>query len=162
MATKAAPAVITLNRAAETDCSTWGSLVDQTGAFMCNILERGTRNPDHVRIPAGTYKIGRRKIGESHFDTSFKKLLAPNYKGILWLPVVPGRGNIMIHPANWMSELLGCLAPGSVVMRDSNKDFCVGESGKALQKIYPVISALVDTPGGVNLVINDPLPPLVA
>jgi hypothetical protein len=49
-------------------------------------------------IPPGTYQMIQ------HYSPKF----GPCY----WLQDVPGRSEILIHPANYYSQLLGCIAPG--------------------------------------------------
>lgn len=149
-------ATLTLHRRAQTDLSTWGDLLDPTGTELCKILERGPSNPDHVRIPAGLYQIGRKPFGTSHFDEAFKALIGASYKGILWLPNVPGRTNIELHTANFVSELLGCLATGGQITVDENHDFAIagGTSKPAYAKMYGVVSSLIDG-DGADLLIRD-------
>jgi|SRR5579872_171818 len=146
----------TLRRKGETNCSTWGELNGESGDLLCKILERGLHNINHVRIPAGTYQLGRRPFGSSHFDRAFSALIGPTYKGILWLPVVPGRSNIEIHTANVVQELLGCLATGEDIRNDDNGDFAIegGTSKPAYKAVYPVLSAAIDD-SGAQLVISD-------
>jgi hypothetical protein len=148
--------IFTLARKAETPFSTWGELSDPVGAMLSKILERGASNTAHKRIPAGTYEIGRKPLWSSHFDGGFKNLIGAEYKGILWLPVVPGRANIEIHTANLVQQLEGCLATGDDIARDSRGDFMVadGTSKPAYARIYEVISPAIDA-GGAQLIIKD-------
>jgi Family of unknown function (DUF5675) len=145
-----------LQRMAETPCSTWGELNNSSGEFLAAMLERGACNSSHVRIPAGSYQIERRKFGESHFDAAFRQLIGSSYNGILWLPHVPGRSNIEIHTANRIEELLGCLATGGTIVRDANDDFAIagGTSKPAYVPVYAALSSAVDA-GGAQLVIED-------
>lgn len=150
----------TLRRFEETANSTWGDLADPSGALLCQILERGLQNAGgHPRIAAGTYAIGRRPFGASHFDDALKAFPVPGYKGILWLPNVPGRSNIEIHTANFVIQLLGCLATGEKIVKDDNNDFAIagGTSKPAYAKIYPIISAAIDA-GGAQIEISDIAP----
>lgn len=110
---------------------------------LCATLERGAHNPDHVRISAGQYEIRRKSIGESHFDTTLGHLLGDKYKGILWLPDVPGRSNIECHPANFFSELKGCIALGSRSLFTA-KQWMVIESRDTYRRVYPIISDAID------------------
>ena len=145
-----------LQRVAETPNSTWGTLSDPEGRPICSTLERGAANPDHVRIPAATYAIGRKAIGQSEFDKTFTGLLGAEYKGILWLPNVPGRTNIELHTANEISQLLGCIASGNGIDQDANGDYGIvgGTSLPAYKKLYLAISPCVDE-GGASLTIHD-------
>lgn len=145
----------TLTRHEQTDCSTWGELAADEGP-ICKVLERGAKNPQHVRIPAGTYQIVRRPIGESQFDSRSRELMGRDYKGALLLCDVPGRSAIEIHPANLIQQLEGCLAPGLKIARDGHGDFCVegGASKPAYVEAYRAISAAIDQ-GGASIAIRD-------
>lgn len=146
----------TLARRGETRLSTWGELSGPNGGVICKILERGACNPDHVRIPAATYTIQRKPLGSSEFDGTFKDLLGDLYKGILWLPNVPGRSNIEIHSANVIEQLLGCLATGTSISLDTNKDYMIsgGTSRPGFVAAYKAISPAIDA-GGAQIAIHD-------
>lgn len=59
-------------------------------------------------------------IPEGIYDV--EKTYSPAFKKDLWLiKNVPGRSGIRIHSANYVSELLGCIAPG-MERYDLNKD----------------------------------------
>ena len=58
-------------------------------------------------IPTGTYKV--------------IKHTSPRFGRCFWVQDVPGRSEILIHPANYHSDLLGCIGVGSD-LRDLNKD----------------------------------------
>ncbi len=154
---------ITLQRMGETPHSTWGNLFDAGpgGMPLCKILERGASNPDHVRIPAGAYQIDRKKIGQSEFDKTFGEIIGANYKGILWLPDVPGRSNIEIHTANFVEQLLGCLATATEITKDGAGYFAAAQSRAAYIPVYKAISPAVDA-GGVTLTIRDIVPAAIA
>lgn len=49
-------------------------------------------------IPDGVYKV--------------KKHYSPKFGRCFWLQDVPNRSEILIHPANYTRELLGCIAVG--------------------------------------------------
>lgn len=89
---------LTLTRRWETDKSVIG-MIDVDGLIQCFSLER-PRAGDHPCVPEGTYEVAM--SWSEHFQKQMPHLLN-----------VPGRSAIMIHPANWPSELLGCIAPGS-------------------------------------------------
>jgi len=146
----------TLYRRNETPRSTWGELLGNGAAIMCKVLERGALNRDHPRIPSGTYELARKPFGSSHFDRASRDLMGEVYKGILWLPRVPGRTNIEIHTANHFTELLGCLALGDEITADDNGDFMItgGTSKPAYARIYPILSEAIDE-GGAQLTIKD-------
>jgi hypothetical protein len=148
--------IFTLTRKGETPSSTWGELVDPSGIALCKILERGARNLAHPRIPVGTYGVTRKPFGASHFDATFRKLLGESYRGILWLPDVPGRANIEIHTANFVSQLEGCLATGGAIVREADGDFAIegGTSRPAFARAYAALSSAIDA-GETRLLIKD-------
>ena len=133
-------------RLAETDCSTAGELRDPRGTPLCKILERGAHNLAHPRIPAGRYRLALKPFGASRFDSAYRELIGGAYRGILWLPDVPGRANIEIHTANLVQQLEGCLATGDDIARDRSGDFMIagGTSRTAYARIYPVLSVAID------------------
>lgn len=145
----------TLARRGETRLSTRGELSGPNGV-ICKILERGAANPDHVRIPAATYEIKRKPLGTSEFDATLGGLMGSSYKGILWLHDVPGRSNIEMHPANYVSQLLGCLATGTSISLDPNKDYMIsgGTSRAGYLSAYKAISTAIDV-GGAQITIHD-------
>lgn len=49
-------------------------------------------------IPKGKYKL--------------KKHYSPKFGKCFWIQDVPGRSEILIHPANYTRQLLGCIAVG--------------------------------------------------
>jgi hypothetical protein len=146
----------TLQRMAETALSTWGEWRAESGDVICHILERGTGNPAHRRIPSGIYALATKPMWASHFDGAFKKMIGDGYKGILWVSSVPGRANIEIHTANLVQQLEGCLATGEAIVRDDHNDFAIegGTSKPAYAALYPlVLAAMAD--GGAQLSIID-------
>ncbi len=69
-----------------------------------------------------------------------------------WVPLlqdVPDRSAIEIHPANYASELLGCIAPG--VIRDID---AVWSSDVAFGALYVKIKAAIDSGEGARIVIT--------
>lgn len=148
--------IFTLQRMAQTPCSTWGVLTGPSDAELCKILERGARDLAHPRIPAGLYRLTRKPFGASHFDATLRKLIGESYRGIPWLPDVPGRANIEIHPANAVSQLEGCLATGRTIVREDDGDFAIagGTSRPAFAHAYAALSPAIDA-GGAQLLIKD-------
>lgn len=146
----------TLVRMADTAFSTWGELGEPDGAPLCKILERGAGNPDHPRIAAGLYRLDCKPLGASRFDADFAALIGPGYRGIPWLPDVPGRSDIEIHTANSVEQLLGCLASGEEITRAADGEFAIlgGTSRRAYARLYPVLLAAIAAQGA-QLRIHD-------
>lgn len=151
--------IFTLARKGESAHSCWGVLHGPDGAPLCMILERGAHNPDHPRIPAGLYALAHKPLGASRFDAAFARLIGADYKGVLWLPDVPGRSDIEIHTANFIRQLRGCLAAGGRITRDGDDDFAIagGTSRPAYARLYPVMLAAIAA-DGAQLRIHDIAP----
>lgn len=95
---------IELVRDTFTDASTTGRMwVD--GQPECFTIERSKDDPDHPCIPEGEYEVLLVPPGE-HLAKIFDYTLFPEIQN------VPGRSGIFIHPANYASQLEGCIAPG--------------------------------------------------
>ena len=58
-------------------------------------------------IPQGTYKAVKHR--------------SPKFGESVWIQNVPNRSEILIHPANYVRQLLGCIAPGDS-LRDIDGD----------------------------------------
>ena len=78
---------------------TEGKLTVNDTEFRCDTIERAWGISDHPCIPEGTYEVGL-------YFSPKNNCSVPLLKG------VPGRSMIEIHPANRVSELLGCIAVG--------------------------------------------------
>ena len=73
-------------------------------------------------IPAGTY-------------TAIKHH-SPKFGPCLWIQDVPGRSEILIHPANFWHDLLGCIAPGEKHMHiDKDGSLDVNRSRTTMERI---------------------------
>lgn len=98
---------ITLDRLEFTDISTIGNFI-LDGDIFCKSLELSCRkvNVDgKMAISPGRYEL---KINADITTAKEKKFKFT----VIQVCGVPGRTNIEIHPANWASELEGCIAPG--------------------------------------------------
>jgi hypothetical protein len=70
-------------------------------------------------IPTGIYQI--------------KKHLSPKFGLVFWIQDVPNRSEILIHPANYTRQLLGCIAVGMDHKDiDGDGEFDVVQSRSAL------------------------------
>lgn len=99
---------IQLDRLVFTDLSTIGNFM-MDGDIFCKSLELSCRKANtngKMAISPGRYEL---KINSEITTDKEKKF------GFTVIQVcdVPGRTNIEIHPANWPSELEGCIAPGT-------------------------------------------------
>lgn len=77
-------------------------------------------------IPAGSYEC--------------IKHTSPKFGLCFWVQDVPGRSEILIHPGNYNTDLLGCIAPGRT-HTDINKDgmIDVTNSRATLKKLLEVL-----------------------
>jgi hypothetical protein len=104
--------IVEIFRTPSGDDGTFGNLLIASSGFRCRTVELPWRDnaPDISCIPPGTY-IGRWLWSQKHLRFLFH------------LVGVPGRDVIEIHSANlagdvskgFVSQLLGCLAPGKDV-----------------------------------------------
>ena len=99
-----------------------------TIAFTTIELPWKNNRPDESCIPPGKYK--------------WKRYLSP-HRGfeVILLENVPGRNFIEIHPANYVSQLRGCIAPG-LTFGDINGDSIIDvkNSRTAFNKIMESIN----------------------
>lgn len=92
-------AELRLTRMLTSKHGTFGEMVLE-GKFRCVTVElpwRDNRKRESC-IPVGRYKL---------VDHS-----GPKYQNVLRLEDVDGREGILVHPANQIADLLGCIAPG--------------------------------------------------
>jgi hypothetical protein len=93
---------LTVNRNISDDTSTEGDFIED-GARIAYSLERPWMNGSNEHgvacILPGTYEV------QTDFSPHFNKIMPI-------LLNVPGRSEIRIHPANWPSQLEGCIAIG--------------------------------------------------
>lgn len=96
-----------LDRLVFTDLSTIGNfLID--GDIFCKTLELSCRKANaegKMAITPGRYELAINKEITTDKEKKFGFT-------IIQVLNVPNRTNIEIHPANWATELKGCIAPG--------------------------------------------------
>ncbi len=106
--------------------------------FVCKTLELPWKdNQQNIScIPTGKYKVKKRtseKYGE-HFHVLG----------------VPNRSYILIHPANFVRQLRGCIAPGEKhIDIDGDGNFDVTSSKKTMRKLLALL------PDEFELTINE-------
>lgn len=68
------------------------------------------------------------------------KHVSPKFGNCLWIKNVPNRSEILIHPANYVQQLLGCIALGNKHI-DINRDglIDVADSKKTVNKLLNLI-----------------------
>lgn len=94
--------------------------------FKFYTIERPWKNNERrvSCIPTGEY------VGLIHHSPRFGKTI--------WIQDVPDRSEILIHPANFASELMGCIAPGQVHNFSKETNF-VKSSRRTLDSILDYI-----------------------
>ena len=104
-------------------------------------------------IPLGDYRV-LRYSSDAH--PSVYALSAPMLGVYISDAEVPGplrgfaRTNCLIHPANWASELRGCVAPGKERVKGPDSYWMVKSSRDAINEIRNILGAAAD----VRLVIS--------
>lgn len=111
---------VTLERFCHFDYGTLGKLF--VGDFECFTLECPWKDNavGESCIPEGVYDVAPDEEGR--------------YTGYPELQAVPGRTEIIIHPANWVHQIQGCIAPGDS-FRVNASSVSVGSSRLAWGKL---------------------------
>jgi len=89
---------------------TFGDWLSDSG-FKCVTLER-LKTGDYPCIPPGVYQCELR-WSQKHEHVN----LGYNFGMVYGIKDVLGRSDILIHPANFVFQLQGCIAPGKSVMK---------------------------------------------
>jgi len=148
--------IFTLTRVQADAVSTRGAITDQSGFQICLTLERGATGAI-ARIPAGTYPIVFKKIGQSHFDAAYQKIVGVAYEGMPQVCNVPGRSEILIHCGNTVQDSIGCIeAGGDIVPSADGFKIVGGTSQPAYRHLYPILEAAARA-GDVEFIIIDPV-----
>ena len=114
--------------------------------FLCYTLEdekRAIKVYGETRIPEGTYKIEYRKEGGYH--NKYTKRFPNIHRGMLQLMDVPNFNYILIHGGNTDDDTDGCLLLGNVISQNITKDGFLGQSTDCYKRVYPIISAILDS-----------------
>jgi hypothetical protein len=108
---------------------TCGVLFNEQLDELCKTLELPWRDNERGKscIPAGTYEVIVHK--------------SPKFGQCFWVRGVPGRLEILIHPANFTRQLRGCIAPGlDFDDIDNDGTIDVKSSRKAMDKLLLTLS----------------------
>jgi hypothetical protein len=145
-----------LTRIAQDGFSTRGQITDHLGTVLALTLERAAAG-DHPRIPAGTYPIRFKKIGESHFDAAYQKIVGVPYIGMPQICDVPGRAEILIHCGNTYQDSEGCVEVGAEIVPSAQGFKIVGGTSQPkYRNLYPIMEQAVRA-GDVALIVTDPV-----
>lgn len=128
--------------------------------FVLYALEPGERRLPHPRIPAGTYPLRLRTVGEKNIDYATyyadregDKFPRGWHRGMVEICDVPGRTAVLFHVGNWVSNTLGCSLAGLSYGKDENGDYCVTDSRRAYERAYPIFRDAI-LAGPTQLVIK--------
>lgn len=141
--------IVTITRTKSTKDATYGNLrviQNDKVLFECKTLERPwVDNKNNVScIPPGTYDVMKT------YSNRFKK---PLYL----IDKVPGRSGVRIHPANFVSQLEGCIALGDKFADINNDGILDVTNSVATQKKFdevmnnmPFKLELIDLVNNIN------------
>lgn len=106
--------VLTINRIKEGLFQTLGHAIIQNGEniypFLTLELPNKHNNTNISSIPAGSYKA--------------EVITRTNGKKAIYIKNVPGRSEILIHPGNYYTDILGCIIPGQYLNDINNDGVC--------------------------------------
>ncbi len=104
------------------------------GEYVCKSLELPYKDnqPYISSIPIGNYIVRR-----SHFYGGKNK-----GKACLRFDDVPNRSGILVHSANTIDELQGCIAPGTSILEQYK--YTSFESRKAFKKLFSFVDDVND------------------
>ena len=123
--------------------STLGNLFidDSFACFTCEDEYRAEKVRGKTRIPAGTYQLKLRNIGESRFDQGYRQRFGDMHKGMIELVDVPNFTDILYHIGNKHTDTAGCILPGTIAKSSPYGGGSVQSSTVAYRQTYPLIVA---------------------
>ena len=143
---------LTLDRIFDTGDATIGILYDDTLHMMCYTLEdehRRMKIKGETRIPKGTYKIDFRKV-ESPMTKKYRNKF-DWFTYHLMLHDVPGFNYVYLHIGNTSDHTNGCILVGETQSMHGS----IGRSTSAFEKIYKLISSILDNGHELYISITD-------
>jgi|GEM_PF-3658224 len=131
----------TAKRLAHDDLSSVARWSKPDGHDLCYCLEPGYRREPHPIIPAGTYALRLRTVGEKH--AAYLKWYGSDFhKGMIEICDVPGRTAIEFHVGNTIADTLGCSLSGDSFINppgNGSGHFEVVRSRVAYERAYPIL-----------------------
>lgn len=116
------------------------------GGLLCFGLEPGFERQPHPAIPAGTYPLRLRTVGEKH-ETYLRRFGGHFHHGMVEICDVPGREAIEFHIGNTIDDTLGCTLAGETIIEPrlaNSGHWEVSKSLFAYQAVYPVLRATIE------------------
>jgi hypothetical protein len=121
---------------------------------ICEMLERPRffEGKENVRDDRKTPINESCCIPEGTYDVLWT--YSPHFKKYLYQVMgVNSRDGIRIHTANWIKELLGCLAPCLKILKDKKGVYYGSESVKGLEALYKYVGSDSGVPRPFRLTI---------
>ncbi len=163
---------LVLDRYKKTKDCTLGELLlidnKEVTVFKCDTLERPDYNNDGIAnnekgrscIPEGKYtcckrvsQIVKRSFASYTSSGKDKDMMEYLKQGFTFeIGGVKGRDNILIHPANYVRQLKGCVAVGTKTGGEPGIDYCLVNSRKAFMSL----STLLRDYQEIELEVNSP------
>lgn len=131
---------------------------DPAGEPLCYCLEPGAQRDPNPAIPAGTYALQLRTVGEKHAEYNLyyaAKFGIGWHRGMVEIAGVPGRDAIEFHVGNKIADTLGCSLAGEQAIAppgNGSGHWEVGQSRAAYERVYPILRDAI-LAGGVQLQI---------
>lgn len=144
----------TAKRLAQDEQSSVAHWFGPDGTPLCYCLEPGYKREPHPGIPAGTYRLGLRTVGEKH--TNYLKWYGPDFhKGMVEICDVPGREFIEFHVGNTIADTQGCSLAGGIFIEPPGRGsghYEVMQSRRAYEAVYPILRDAI-LAGAAQLII---------
>lgn len=113
------------------------------GVFCCYGLEdlvRDVKVWGATAIPAGTYKLGLRKLGA--MNARYARLFPAFHQGMIEILAIPNFKYVYIHMGNNFGDTAGCLLVGDS-FRYIDEDFELRKSKAAYTRLYKKLVEMV-------------------
>lgn len=118
---------------------------DSANAPLCFCLEPGLLRLRHPIIPAGTYDLQLRTVGDKHLEYNRyygNKFGIGWHRGMVQIANVPDRDFIEFHVGNTVADTEGCSLAGTEAVRppgNGSGHWEVAHSRTAYEKVYPIL-----------------------
>lgn len=127
------------------------------GTFVCHTLEdehRDVKVKGHTRIPAGTYKITKRKE-DTPLTLKYRKKYGSWFDYHLVVNDVPGFTNVYIHVGNRHEHTDGCILVGNRQGSPKWDQIVLQDSANCYKMLYKTIGKELEKGNDVHITITD-------